>query len=1118
MVRRTLLGLFFCILPAALPAQAGQFLEAPQYPVGTNPSAVAVGYFNNDDIPDIAVANYGSSTVSIFLGNADGTFTRANCTASAIDCVTGGSPKGVVTGDFNGDGYTDIAVTNSGSGTVSVLLGNGDGTFQTKLDFSTGTAPWGIATGDFGNGAHDLAVTNSGSGTVSVLLFGNTTATWQSGYKKYTYTTGLNPSSIALGDVNNDGILDLVVANDNNNNLVSVLLGLGTGGVGNGQFQTQVQYLTGNTPVSVALADLMGDGTLDIVTADYGGNTVSILFNDPTKPGTFSGLTQYPVGIFPTSVAVGDFNGDGILDLAVSNGQGNTVTVLWGVGGGLFQGQVNVGTGDNPYAIAVDKVPGNSIPEIVAANNGSNSIGVLLSNGTKDTFQSRADFGASVDPYCITSADFNGDGIPDLAVGSYSAGTISIELGNGDGTFQSPLSTTYSAATPRAMVTTDFNGDGIPDLAIVNYDSNTVTILLGEPGGTFSPALGSPIAVGNEPDAIVVGDFNGDGIPDLAVANYGGSGTGTGTVSVLLGNGTNGKGDGTFAPAINSTVGAGPVSLATAYLSGSGHLDLVVANENATTLSVLIGNNNGTFSAQQTPPTVGKNAISVVAGNFGGNGFPDLAVAFSQSQEISVLIGNGDGTFGTATPYAIGTYPSSMVSADFNGDGKPDIAVIGTPSSAYPGNVVSLLLGNGDGTFGTPTLFDVGYQPTFAAVNDFSGDGAYDLAVANSGSNSVSVLLNTQGTIMRTVSSSSPSTFGQSVTLTTTIAPGTGNGTVPSGTVTITSAGVTLGSGPLVDGVFSVNTRTLPVGTDSISTAYSGDSNYQPHTTSFTQTVQKAATSIQLTSTPASPNLGQTMTLTAAVIFEAAVAPTGSMTFLDGTTQLGTTVLNESGIATFTTSALTAGTHSITAAYSGDGNYLAGSSPVFNLAVAAPGFTLSTSPASLSIDVGASATATIKISPSGGLNPSQVALTCSIAPAATPAPTCSVGSITVANNVGSSTLTVTAAGSQAKLDFFPNSGGLFAIGLAIPAILLSGAGFKKTSGRKILGFCLIVLVLAACCFEVACSSAGQATSTSSGTHPSTGSSGTPAGAYTITITGTSNEVQTQTTTISLTVQ
>ena len=235
-----------------------------------------------------------------------------------------------------------------------------------------------------------------------------------------------------------------------------------------------------------------------------------------------------------------------------------------------------------------------------------------------------------------------------------------------------------------------------------------------------------------------------------------------------------------------------------------------------------------------------------------------------------MFVGDGNGTFKAGIKYAMDTYPSSMVVADFNGDGELDLAMTGAPSVNFPSNVISLLLGNGDGTFGSLTtpfaIFGVGDLPYSAAVGDFNGDGAKDLAVANSGSNTVSVLLNTQGTNMSAVSSGNPSSFGQSITFTTTIAASVPSGAAPSGTVTLSTGSSVLGSGDFINGAFAFSTSALPVGVESISAVYSGHSNYQPHTISLTQTVQQAATITSLLSSadPSQPN--QSVTFTAKVL------------------------------------------------------------------------------------------------------------------------------------------------------------------------------------------------------------------------------------------------------------
>jgi hypothetical protein len=278
--------------------------------------------------------------------------------------------------------------------------------------------------------------------------------------------------------------------------------------------------------------------------------------------------------------------------------------------------------------------------------------------------------------------------------------------------------------------------------------------------------------------------------------------------------------------------------------------------------------------------------------------------------------------------------------------------------------------------------------------------------------------------------------------------------------------------------------------------------------------VQKASTSTTLSVAPTSTNLNQSVTLTATVAPGTAGSPTGTVNFLDGATQIGSTALT-GGVATFSTSALTAGSHSITAAYSGDSNYNVSTSTAISLAVTAPEFGLSASALSpASVAPGASAKSTITITPSGGLNSSTVALTCSVSPAVSPAATCSLTAVTVANNAGTSMLTVATAGPQAALASptpLQGSGMKLFLGLMIPVMFLSGVGMKKQDQRKLLGFCFIFVVLGGCLLQVACGASGSAPAP-------VGNSGTPAATYKVTITGTANGALTQTTSVSLTVQ
>jgi hypothetical protein len=292
-------------------------------------------------------------------------------------------------------------------------------------------------------------------------------------------------------------------------------------------------------------------------------------------------------------VAVGDFNGDGLADLAVANRGDNGTTnpgslsILLGKGDGTFQAAVNYAAGTFPYAVAVGDFNRDGIADLVLANHGSNDVSVLLGNGD-GTFQAAVNYPAGPSPSGVAVGDFNGDGIPDLAVANYlGTGTVSVLLGKGDGTFQAPQMNSLGDG-PFFVAVGDFNGDGITDLAVVMYgftnDGNTVAILLGNGDGTFQAA--KSYNVGLEPFQAAVRDFNGDGYPDLVLANY----INNGTVNVLLGNG-----DGTFqAPQPYSAGGSGPSSVAVGDFNGDGKPDLAVALNNTsatgTTVSILLGN------------------------------------------------------------------------------------------------------------------------------------------------------------------------------------------------------------------------------------------------------------------------------------------------------------------------------------------------------------------------------------------------------------------------------------------------------------------------------------------------------------------------------------------------
>jgi hypothetical protein len=344
------------------------------------------------------------------------------------------------------------------------------------------------------------------------------------------------------------------------------------------------------------------------------------------------------------------------------------------------------------------------------------------------TFQAPVTYAVGYSPTYVAIGDLNGDGIPDLAVANYS-GIISVLLGNGDGTFQAA---TFPSGNQNStcVAISDLNGDGKPDLVVANSSGYNFSVFLGNGDGTFKAPTNYADANWSGSNFVAIGDLNGDGKPDLVVANS----DGYDNISVLLGNG-----DGTFQTRINYAVGSVPYSVALGDLNSDGKLDVVVTNIYSGTVSVLLGNGDGTFQAP-TAYAVGSSPAFVAIGDLNGDGIPDLAVTNFSS--ISVLLGNGNGTFQAPITYAAGTNPFHVAIGDLNGDSIPDIVVSNVNS-----NHVSVLLGNGDGTFQAPTAYVTGNAQS-VAIGDLNGDGKLDLAVANNGPYTVSVLLNVTGDAM----------------------------------------------------------------------------------------------------------------------------------------------------------------------------------------------------------------------------------------------------------------------------------------------------------------------------------------------------------------------------------
>lgn len=352
--------------------------------------------------------------------------------------------------------------------------------------------------------------------------------------------------------------------------------------------------------------------------------------------------TDFPVGHSPSAVAVGDFNGDGKLDMAVADEGDNTVSILLGNGDGTFQSQSTFPTGVAPDAIVAGDFNGDGKLDLGVANFTDNTISILLGNGDGTFTAGRTITGVN-SPVAIVTGDFRSAGKLDLAVLDQADGLVSVFPGNGDGTFATKIDTS-AGRSPSALVTGDFNGDGKTDLAVTNSGSNSVSVLLGNGDGTFFKRIDFGTGVG--PSAIASADFNGDGRPDLAVTNKVDN-----TLSIFLGNG-----DGTFGAPTSFTTDAGPAALLSGNFASGTFPDLIVVCESANTLDVFLGLGNASFATPLSVPT-GNSPVAAAKGDFAGTGLLDVTVANQSSNTVSVILNAVNNRLSSSAPLT--SYPAS---------------------------------------------------------------------------------------------------------------------------------------------------------------------------------------------------------------------------------------------------------------------------------------------------------------------------------------------------------------------------------------------------------------------------------------------------------------------------
>lgn len=752
------------VFQSVSPVPATTLYSAPNVTVGNAPVAIATGDFNGDGIEDLAVVNKTDATVSVLLGNGDGTFT-VSATLTA-----GTAPVAIVAADLNGDGHVDLAVADSSSGNVEVLLGHGDGTFAVAMSTATLGGPTSLALGDFNSdGIPDLLVGLKYQGGLVVLLTGVGDGT----FVGTAYAAVPGPVSLAVADFNNDGLPDFAVAGNSNN--VSVFLNTGSGsfgsavtlnvqsgqtfaaagdlngdgntdlvvantgsanlvvilGNGNGTFQSPATFSTGGTsPYCVQIADLNGDGNPDLAVGYLNGRTIDVLLGK--GDGTFGSTTTYAAGSLPSSLVVGDFNGDGRADLAVANQESNTLAMLLGSGPANFLAITGGNNQSEPISTAfatslqvlVTDSSGNPVPGLsVTFATPSSGAGLVLSSGTAITNNSglasvTATSNTVAGTYTLTASV---PGVPNL---------VTFALTNTAGP---PASIVAAAGTPQTaavntpfasalqVLVTDAGGNPVPGVSVsfavptpgATAILSSIAATTNSVGAASVTAMANAIAGSYDVEAAVVGIST----PVVfALTNS--------PLALSL----------TLVAAPNPVNFGGRVSLS-ALLNFSNATGIVTFYDGTNVLGTQhVGSGSATISTILL--SSGKHSIHAY---YSGDSTYQPAKSTPLQESINLVSASILTTGATQT---VGTFPGFVAVADFNGDGRDDLAVVNSGS----GNI-SMLLGKGDGTFAGPANYDVGQSPSAVVAVDLNSDGAPDLVVANSGSNSVSILLGSgQGT------------------------------------------------------------------------------------------------------------------------------------------------------------------------------------------------------------------------------------------------------------------------------------------------------------------------------------------------------------------------------------